>query len=196
MKLVRHNIFAPKIAEKKEPLALRTTSEVATLVQHARQSGGWLGGWRMQRTADAASLQNVQHALEAYFAAKREEITYRIALSLDAAKKRAVTDNLEETAITEREMARMSATIDDELKKSVFDIAKAASLEEVQRIRDLKASLDRGEITARRYERECERIERRTDEVVERAEQVADRVIQNLGERLDAALRSTQGGNY
>jgi hypothetical protein len=196
MNLVRRNIFAVKTAEPKQPLAISTGSEVGSLIQEARRSGGMLAGWRVKRAADAGNVQLVQYAMEEFFAARREELGYRIALALDAAKKRAIATNLEDTAIIEREIARISAVIDDELTKSSLEIAKEAAREEVRQIRDIEAALARNEITEERFHRVRERIQKRTDDVAERAERIAERVIENLGERLDAALRTTQGNRY
>lgn len=196
MNIVRRNIFAVQPAETRQSLTIGTGSEVAALVTEARRSGGWIAGLRVRRAAAAGNVELVTATLTEFLAARREELAFRIGLALDAAKKRAIAANLEDTAIIEREIARMTAVIDDELTKASLDIAAEAAREEVRRIRELKAALDRGEITASRFERERERIEKRTDDVAARAERVAERVIENLGERLDAALRTVQGGRY
>ena len=188
MSITRTNIFAPKPAAANDLMTSRTGMDVAGIVTQARQNGGWLAGWRIGRAANGQSVDLVKHALEIYFAARREELTFRVTLALDAAKKRAIAANLEDTAIVEREIARMTATVDDELTKAALDVAKEAALEEMRRVRDLEAALQHCDITQYRFERE--RIEKRTSDVSERAERVAERVIQNLGERLDEALRN------
>ena len=196
MKLVRRNIFAVQPTTQRESLSVGTGSEVASLIAEARRSGGWIAALRVRRAAAAGNVELVTSTLAEFLAARREELAFRIGLALDAAKKRAIAANLEDTAIIEREIARMTAVIDDELTKASLDIAAEAAREEVRRIRELKAALDRGEITQGRFQRECERIEKRTDDVAARAERVAERVIENLGERLDGALRTVQGPRY
>ena len=192
MNIARSNIFAPKAAPANDLMVSRTGMDIAGIVSQARQSGGWVAGWRVNRAASGESVALVRHALEAYFAARREELTFRVALVLDAAKKRAMAANLEDTAIVEREIARVTAMVDDELTKSALDVAKEAAFEETRRVRELETALQRGDIRQSSFERECGRIEKRTTDVSDRAERVAERVIENIGERLDAALRTTQ----
>ncbi len=192
MSLVRRNIFAPAPVAANDPMASNTGMEVSRIVGQARRDGGWAAGWRVSRVANAHNLTLVRHALDAFFVARREELTFRIALALDTAKKRAIAANLEMSGIIEREIASMAAAQDSELTRSTLDFARDAALEEVRRIRELNRALERGEITPHRFQCEQVRIESRTEAVAERAQCVADRMIESLGERLDAALRATQ----
>ncbi len=192
MNIVRRNIFAPKAAPANDLMVSRTGMDIAAIVTQASQGGGWMTGWRVSRAANGHSVELVRHALEAYFAARREELTFRVALELGTVKKRALAANYVDTAIVEREVTRMTATADDELTKFALDIANEAALEETRRVRDLEAELQRGDITQKRFERMCESIEKRTSDVSDRAQRVADWVIENIGERLEAALRNPE----
>lgn len=196
MKFVPSNLFAVQPAQARQALTITTGPEVSSIIGEARRAGGWLAGWRLQRVANNMSVELAAEAIADYFVARREELGYRIALALDNAKKRAAAASIEDTAIIERELARMAAEHDDELTKSALDHAAEAAREEVRRLRELRALLERGEITESRFQREQERVSGRTDAVADRAERVVERVIQNLGERLDAALRAPPGARY
>lgn len=60
----------------------------------------------------------------------------------------------------------------------------------MRRLTELQGCLQRGEISQTRLDKEAARIEQVADEIAEKAEVVANRVIENLGERLEAALRT------
>ena len=192
MNIVRTNIFAPKAAPANDLMVSRTGTDIAGIVTQARQSCGWVAGWRINRAANGQSVELVRRALEDYFAARREELSFRVALTLDAAKKHAVVANLEDTKLVVGEISRIAAAIDSELMKTASDVAKGALLEEMLRLRDLEAALQRGDVTRNSFERESKRIEKHCSDQCDRAERVAQRLIENSGERLEAALRITQ----
>jgi hypothetical protein len=193
---VPSNIFTPKATGANDLITNVTGSEITTLIRQARLRGGVLASWRMQRTADSRHVALVEQALEVLFEKKRDELHFRAQLALDAAKKRAVADGMADVSRIEREITRMTAALDDELTKAALDVEREAAREEVRRIRDAKEALARSEITEARFQRQLESIERRTDEVSDRAQAVALRVIENLGERLAAALRLSEPPRY
>jgi len=196
MSLTRRNIFAPKIIEQKDEMASDTGIDTKGLVKQAQRSGGIIAAWRMQRAASAHEVELVKHALEEMMNAQRELMTFRVALGFDLAKKRAMVSSMAHTDIIEREIVRLSNTVIDELSKEALEVSAEAAREEVRRIRDLQAAQLRGEITAARFEREKERIEKRTNDVALRADSIVERVIENLGERLDGALRTLKASRF
>lgn len=184
-------IFAPRGDVGRLALPVAKGFEVSNLVTQARNAGGLLAGWRIGRVVNSESVGLVAEAVRAHFAAKREELIFRADLALDEAKKRAMAENLADTAIIEREIARMTADIIRDLIDVQLDAAKEAAFAEVRRIRELEAARNKGDITERRFEIDVRRIEQCTDEVREKAEAVVSRVVDNIGQRLDSALRSS-----
>jgi hypothetical protein len=188
----RTSVFAPRPAARMALASARETEAVGDLVAMARKAGGRPAAWRIGRTVNAQSVQLVGEAVAAHFAARRDELMFRIALTLDNAKKRAIAESIEDTAVIEHEIVRMTKDVTRELIDGVLDEEKAAALEEVRRTAELEAMAARGEITRARLELATRRVAEATDEKVAKATAVAERVIANLGERLDAALREVR----
>ncbi|MFZ5834777.1 MAG: hypothetical protein ACOY2B_05245 [Pseudomonadota bacterium] len=185
----RKPIFAPRAEPGKLALVTTKGGDVMALVSQARHAGGFLAGWRIGRVVNGESIELVAEAVRAHFAAKREELIFRTDLALDEVKKRAMAENLADTAIIEREIARMTADIIRELIDVRLDAAREAAFAEVRRIRELEAARAKGEVTERRFEAVLRQIEQCTDDICDKAEAVVARVIENIGQRLDAALR-------
>lgn len=190
MSQISTTVFAPREGSTALSVA-RTGEELGVLVNQARRAGGVIAGWRIAMAGNKHGVKLVQETMEQYFVARRAEMEYSLALGLDAAKKRLIANNLQDTAVIEREIARMTAVLTEELKNQVLDVARNAALDEVKRVRELEAAMSRGEITKQRFEKEVARIESATDQIGDRAQAVAERVIVNLGERLEAALRTS-----
>jgi len=172
----------------------RESANPATLVRQAREAGGWLAKLRVQRAINEESVALVAEAVRAHFAAKRDELIFRTALLHDSAKKRAIAEQIADISTIEREIMRMTQEAMRDVNATKNDEALAAALDETRRVRDLSADLQRGEITQRRFDAETRRIERTTDDIVEKVEALGERVLANLGERLDAALRTVGHG--
>ncbi len=173
--------------------ALATQRENASpseLVRQASEAGGWRARWRVQGAINAESVALVAEAVRAHFAAKRDELMFRTALLLDSAKKRAIAEQIADVSVIEREIMRMTQEAMRDVAAAKNDEARDAALDETRRVRELSAALQRGEISQRRFDSEVRRIERTADDIVEKVEALGERVLANLGERLDAALRS------
>jgi hypothetical protein len=174
--------------------AMRESANPSELVRQASEAGGWRARWRVQRAINEESVALVAEAVRAHFAAKRDELMFRTALLLDSAKKRAIAEQIADVSVIEREIMRMTQEAMRDVAAAKNDEALAAALDETRRVRDLSAALQRSEISQRRFDSETRRIERTTDDIVEKVEALGERVLANLGERLDAALRSVGQG--
>jgi hypothetical protein len=170
--------------------ALRDSASPSDLVRQASEAGGWRARWRVQGAINQESVALVAEAVRAHFAARRDELMFRTALLLDSAKKRAIAEQMADASTIEREILRMTQEAMRDIAAVRNDEARDAALDETRRSRELSAALERGEITQRRFEAEVRRIERTTDDIIEKVEALGERVLANLGERLDAALRT------
>jgi len=175
--------------------AMRDNASPVELVRQAGEAGGWLARLRMRRAVNEESVGLVAEAVRAHFAAKRDELMFRTALVLDSAKKRAIAEQIADVATIEREIVRMTQEAMRDIATIRHDEARVAALDETRRINDLSAALQRGEISQRRFDAETRRIERTTDDIVDKLEALGERVFANLGERLDAALRTVGQGH-
>lgn len=185
----------PSLFTKPEPETdivtggLPKRQEVMSLIEAAGAAGGTLAAFKLGRAARGENAALIAETLRAYFAAQREMLVFRTQLALDDAKKRAIANNIRATAMIEQEISRMTSEVIVALAGQVGDTREAAAYEEVNRIERLTEALQAKRITQRRYDLEVAAIEARADEIGEKAQAVADRVIENIGERLAAALR-------
>jgi len=168
----------------------RESANPADLVRQASEAGGWRARWRVQGTISAESVALVAEAVRVHFAAKRDELMFRTSLLLDSAKKRAIAEQIADVSVIEREIMRMTQEAMRDVAVARNDEARDAALDEMRRVRELSAALERGEVSQRRFDSEVRRIERTTTDIVEKVEALGERVLANLGERLNAALRN------
>lgn len=189
----RVSVFAPRlndVARTGSALEVIHTKDDATAIVNAAQKvGGVVAGWRARRAISRETGHLLAEGLKAHFRAKHEELLFRTALALDSAKKRAIADSIADTSLIEREIAHITSQIIVDLMAHVGDTRESAAFEEVRRIERLEQALTKRQITEARFHKEVDAVTRRADDIADKAEAVAQRVIENIGERLAAALR-------
>jgi hypothetical protein len=180
----------PRAIHSNSLVAQREGFDPADLVRQAKAAGGWRARLKMQGMVNSHGVEMIGEAIAAHFAARREEMLFRAQLMVDSAKKRAVADQIADIAIIEREIQGMTNDAMRDVTAHGLDAETAAAQEEMRRIAELKAALERGEVSQSRFEAQKRRIEEATDRIVEAADAVSQRVLQNLAGRLDLALRA------
>jgi hypothetical protein len=180
---------APEIDPTSLSSKLPQRREIMELVSAASAAGGPFAAFKLGRAARGENTELIAETLRAYFSTQREMLVFRSQLALDNAKKRAIADNIGSTAQIEQEISRMTSDVIVALAGQVGDTREAAAYEEVVRMERLAEALKAKRITQRRYEIEVAAIEARADDIGTKAHAVAERVIENIGERLAAALR-------
>ena len=128
MSATRPSIFGQKALATTSAPSLRNGTDVGSLVGEARRAGGIIASWRLSKQVNNEIVQSVGEAIAAHFAARREEMGFRIVLMLDNAKKQLIADSLVDTAAIEREIVRMTQDVIKDLLEGRLDASRQAAL--------------------------------------------------------------------